>query len=92
MARVAGGAVEQMWYIGQAARHKLHAAGITLLALLLAADPDSLPKGVLRQRAPMLAIMEANRAGHCVRPPETAPAVCKTELFVDCEFFSSINI
>lgn len=92
MARVAGGAVEQMWYIGQEARRKLHAAGITSLELLLAADPDTLPKGVLRQRAPMLAIMEANRTGRCIRKSEAAPPMRQIELFVDCEFFSSINI
>lgn len=92
MARVAGGAVEQMWYVGQEARRKLHAVGITSLELLLAADPNSLPKGILRQRAPMLAIMEANRSGRCLRGSEAAPPVQETEFFVDCEFFSSINI
>lgn len=92
MARVPGGAVEQMWNIGKEARRKLHSVGITSLEGLLAADPASLPKGVLRQRAPMLAIMEANRSQTCRRVAEAAPPMRSVELFVDCEFFSNVNV
>lgn len=92
MARVPGGAVEQMWYIGREARRKLHAAGVMSLDALVAADPLALPKGVLRQPKPMLAILQANREGRCLRPPEAAPPTRHVELFVDCEFFSNINV
>lgn len=92
MARVPGGAVERMWYIGQEARRKLHAAGIMSLDMLLAADPSGLPKGVLKQPKAMLAILEANREGRCLRAPEAAPPAHRVQLFVDCEFFSNINV
>jgi uncharacterized protein len=92
MARVPGGAVEQMWYIGQEARRKLHATGIMSLDALLAADPSTLPKGVLKQPKAMLAILEANREGRCLRASEAAPPMRRVELFVDCEFFSNINV
>lgn len=92
MERVVGGAVEQMWNIGPAARQKLHAAGITTLDTLLATNPDRLPKGVLRQREAMLAIMDANRSGTPYRAIQATPPTHAVELFVDCEFLSSINI
>lgn len=90
--RVHGGAVEQMWNIGSRARRALHEAGITSLAALLATDPDSLPSGVLRQARPMRAIMEANRSNQPIHNPAAVHALRDYEFFVDCEFFSSLNI
>lgn len=91
-ARVPGGVVEQMWNIGPAARNKLHAAGITSLQALLESAIEDIPSGVFRQRDAMLAIMEANRSQRCIHHPHAAPAPGTYEFFVDCEFFSSINI
>lgn len=90
--RVEGGAVERMWYVGPGAARKLLDAGIGSLRQLMDCDPDQLPKGVLRRRPQMLAIMEANRSGRPLRPAGVAPAEAPFEFFVDCEYFSSVNV
>lgn len=91
MRRVAGGALEQMWQIGENARRKLMTAGITSLDQLVAYDHRQLPKGILKYKPQMLAIMEANRTGVPNRAA-IAPPRRRHEFVIDCEFFSSINV
>lgn len=68
MQREPDGSVEQVWYIGAAARQELATAEIYSLKQLLAADPNQLPKKALRRREPMLAILQANRSQQALKP------------------------
>ena len=92
MLRIPGGSVERMWYIGTKAAQILHAAGITSLEQLLHADPALLPKGAFKRPQAMHAILTANRNGTYLPPGATLPGTHAIELFVDCEFFSNINV
>lgn len=92
MERVPGSELQRLWYLGPAAASQLRAAGITCMDTLLAAEPDRLPARCLRRPKQMRAILEANRSGLPLRPPEAAPPARRHEFFVDFEFFSSFNV
>lgn len=92
--RVAGGALDTLYYVGAKAAAKLEERGYTCVADLLALDPATLDldKTGVRQRQ-LRAILGANRSGAALPPPATGvPARRRYEFYVDFEFFSNVNV
>lgn len=92
MARVPGGELQRLWQIGRTTRQRLRDAGIASLEVLQATDLERLAERLFKRPAQMRAILEANRSGRAVAPPEAAPSPRRHELFVDFEFFSNFNV
>ena len=92
--RIAGGALETLYYVGAKEASKIAARGYHCIADLLACDPATIDfeRTGVRQRQ-LRAILSANRSGVVVRPANVvAPKRRRYEFYVDFEFFGNLNV